>query len=140
VRALASMTVGRGCWTLPPQNQATFEWYQSMGQGSHRDCERRWWCRCRSHHGRCHRVFHVMSPSLAPQLSQVVVVGNWRWWCGTPMGGAAHLRRGAAHQGRGVTEGGWIGGGRRLGFGSSGNKKKNLSSNYHVEERCAAEY
>jgi hypothetical protein len=82
----------------------------------------------------------VVSPSPAPQLSQVVVIDHWRWWLSTPRGGAAHRRRGATRQGGGIEEGGWVAGGRPLGFGSSRSKKKNLSYDYHVGERCAAEY
>jgi hypothetical protein len=43
----------------PPQNQATSKWCRSRGRGigatrcSRRGRERRrWWCRCRCHHGR----------------------------------------------------------------------------------------
>jgi hypothetical protein len=72
------------------------------------------------------------SPSLR-SARLVIVVGHRRWWRSTPSGGAAH-RRGSA------TEEGWVGGGRPLGFGSSGSEKKNLSSDYHVGERCAVKY
>jgi hypothetical protein len=75
-----------------------------------------------------------------PRLSQVVVVSHWRWWRSTLRGGAAHRRRGTVHQGGDTTEGGWVVDGRPLRFGSSGSEKKNLSSNYHAGERCAAEY
>jgi hypothetical protein len=70
----------------------------------------------------------------------VVVVGHRRWWRGTPSGGAAHRRGGVAHQRGGATEEGWVGADRPLGFENSGSEKKNLTSDYHVGERCAAEY
>jgi hypothetical protein len=81
----------------------------------------------------------VMPPSL--RLARlVVVVGHRRWWRSTPSGGTAHRRGGTAHQRGDAAEEGWVGGCRLLGFGSSRSKKKNLSSEYHVGERCATEY
>jgi hypothetical protein len=65
----------------------------------------------------------IVSSSSAPRLSQVVI-GHWRWWRGTPRDGAAHGRRGATHQGGSAAEGGWVGGGRPLGFENSGSKKE----------------
>jgi hypothetical protein len=59
----------------------------------------------------------IMPPSSVPQLSRVVVVSQRRWWRSTPGGG-------------GTTEGGW--GDKPLVFGCSGNKKRNLSSDYHA--------
>jgi hypothetical protein len=86
-------------------------------------------------------VGSVVVVSLTLRLSQVVIIAHWRWWRDTPRGGAAHRRRGVARQGGSTAEGGWVGGNRPLGFGSSrSGKKKNLSSDYHVEERCATEY
>jgi hypothetical protein len=52
----------------------------------------------------------VVPLSLAPRLSQVVIVSHWRWWHNIPRGGVAHQRRGTTHQGGDAAEGG---GGRR---------------------------
>jgi hypothetical protein len=68
----------------------------------------------------------VVVPPLSSLRSArlVVVVGHRRWWRSTPSVGATHRRGGAAHQRGGAAEEGWVGGGRPLGFGSSGSKKK----------------
>jgi hypothetical protein len=73
----------------------------------------------------------VVPPSSTQRFLQVVVIGHRRRWRSTTEGGIAR-------QGGGITKGGWDG--RILGFGSTRSEKKNLSSDYHVGERCAAKY
>jgi hypothetical protein len=58
----------------------------------------------------------------------IVISGHWGWWRGTPRGGVVHRKCSRRRQG-----------GKLLGFERSGSEK-NLGSDYHVEERRAAEY
>jgi hypothetical protein len=85
VRASASMTAKRCCWTSTPWNQGTSESCRSRGRGrgatrcSRRCCERRRrWCRCKSHHGRHGRRCHGLHCYHATVVSAAVVTSGHR--------------------------------------------------------------